>query len=75
MSSVLNGFNCLVEIPVLARAKPPPSPHDEEECRILLGELERPRLEDTRRVRSEGDGSISRLEMSTVGSNVAVSEV
>lgn len=58
MSSVAKGFRCFVKVPVAARVKCDPDVvHDG--VRKLVGEVESPRLEDTRLASSVDGGSIS----------------
>ena len=57
MSSVAKGFRCFVKVPVAARVKCDPDVHDG--VGKLVGEVESPRLEDTRLARSVDGGSIS----------------
>lgn len=58
MSSVAKGFKCFVNVPVAARVKcDPDMVHDG--VGKLVGEVESPRLEDTRLARSVDGGSIS----------------
>ena len=64
MSSVAKGFNCFVELPVVARVKCDPD-LDHGGVWKPLGDPEAPRLEDTRRVRSVDDGSISMLSVTS----------
>ncbi len=58
MSSVAKGFSCFVKPPVAARVKCDPDlVHDG--VWKPVGDVETPRLEDTRRARSVDEGSIS----------------
>ena len=58
MSSVAKGFSCFVKLPVVARVRWDPD-LDHGGVWKPFGDAEAPRLEDTRRVRSVDDGSIS----------------
>ena len=58
MSSVAKGFSCFVKLPVVVRVRWDPD-LDHGGVWKLFGDAEAPRLEDTRRVRSVDDGSIS----------------
>ena len=58
MSSVANGFSCFVKVPVAARVKCEPDKVHGGAWNPL-GEVDSPRLEDTRLARSVDGGSIS----------------
>lgn len=58
MSSVAKGFSCFVKPPVFARVKCDPDLVHGGVWKPL-GDVETPRLEDTRLARSIDDGSIS----------------
>ena len=57
MSSVLKGFSCFEGAPGFERGCAPPLLANDEGMKVLVGEAESPKVEDTRRA----SGSISRF--------------
>lgn len=59
MSSVAKGFSCFVKVPVAARVKCDPDKVHGGAWNLSVGEVDSPRLEDTRLARSVDGGSMS----------------
>ena len=74
MSSVAKGFSCFVKFPVVARAGWDPD-LDHSGVWKPCGDAEAPRLEDTRRVRSVDDGSISMPSVTAEAEDIIPSDL